>query len=330
MFLAGAIPTAAAAQRLAGEPAGRIPPAAELINALEVEAIARRKLDSLSFAAVADTGQERAAFDRITFRPRLMVNAVNLDLRVQLFGQSMFAPLLVGPAAQQQRFHPDGELAMARGAAKAKAVMIVSERSSVPLEKIAAEAPGFWYQVFPDSEAGALRGRIEAAVKAGCKAVCLTLGGGAPFDWASIDGLRKGLPVPLLLKGIMSAGEARSAAEHGVQGIVVSAYRGSAAVPGMASSIESLPAIVEAAGARLTVLADGGFRRGSDLLKALALGARAVVATRPALWGLAAYGAAGVQHVIELLQTELARDMAMCGKPNIAAIDKATVRLHRR
>ncbi len=327
LFLAAAGPTIARSQQLAGEPPGRIPPAAEIINASEMEAIARRRLDSAAYTAIADTGADRAAFDRITLRPRLMVSATNLDLGANLFGQPLFAPILAGPAGGQNRFHPEGELAMARGASKAKAVLIVSERSSVPLEKIAAESPGFWYQVFP--EAGTTRAKIDLAVKAGCKAVCLTAGAGGTLHWAAIEGMRKDLAVPLLLKGVMSPDDARAAADHGLQGIVVSSYRG-VPVPGMASPIETLPAIAEAAGSRLAVLIDGGFRRGSDVLKAIALGARAVIVTRPALWGLAAYGAAGVQQVLELLQSELARDMAMCGKPNLAAIDRATVRLHRR
>ena len=98
----------------------------------------------------------------------------------------------------------------------------------------------------------------------------------------------------------------------------------------MASSLEVLPAIVEAVSGRAPILIDGGFRRGSDILKAIALGAKAVVVTRPVLWGLAAYGAPGVQQVLELLQSEMARAMAMCGKANISGVDKTLVRLHTR
>ncbi len=315
-------------QQLAGEPAGRIPPVNELVNTLEMAGVARRKLDTNTFAAVADQGgADRAALDRITLRPRLMVNTMGLDLTLELFGQRMFAPILAGPAEMQQRFHPEAEVAMARGAAAAKAAVIVSERSSAPLAKIAAAATaGFWFQVFSGPDVAAVRGKIDEAIQAGAKAVCLTGGG---VDWAAVDQLRKGLSVPFLLKGIMGAAEAKAAVERGVQGIVVSGYRGPGAT-GLASSIEVLPAVAEAVGGRVPILIDGGFRRGSDVLKALALGARAVLVTRPVLWGLAAYGAPGVQQAIELLQTEVARDMGMCGKPNLAAIDKTLVRVHRR
>ena len=320
--------------QLAGEPAGRVPPVNELINTLEMEAMARRKLDSGAFAEIADGG-DRAAFDRITFRPRLMVNTLQLDLSIDLFGQSMFAPILAGPASRQQRFHPDAELATARGAAAAKTAVVVSERSTQPLARIAAEANGMplWYQVFPDAGVNALRARIDQAAQNGCKAICLTLGADpqAPtMDWSALDRLRKGLTMPFLLKGIMNPAEARSAVEHGIQGIIVSSYRGPRAAAELASPIEMLPSITEAVAGRVPVLIDGGFRRGSDILKALALGARAVLVSRPLLWGLAAYGAPGVQQALELLQSELARGMAMCGRPSLSAIDKTVVRLHRR
>ena len=89
----------------------------------------------------------------------------------------------------------------------------------------------------------------------------------------------------------------------------------------MAAPIEVLPAIAEAVAGKAPILIDGSFRRGSDIMKALALGARAVMLGRPALWALAAYGSAGVQTMLEMLQTELARDMAMCGKPNLKSLD---------
>jgi isopentenyl diphosphate isomerase/L-lactate dehydrogenase-like FMN-dependent dehydrogenase len=91
-----------------------------------------------------------------------------------------------------------------------------------------------------------------------------------------------------------------------------------------------LPAIVDAVGGKVPVLVDGSFRRGTDVLKALALGARAVMVGRPPMWGLAAYGADGVQTVLEMLQSELARSMGLSGKPNIKAIDRSLVKIHLR
>jgi 4-hydroxymandelate oxidase len=302
------------------------PPLPELLNAFEIEAIAQRHLDPATYQEVA--GGDRTAFDRITFRPRMMVNTTKLDLSLDLFGQSHFAPIIVGPTSRQKRFHPDGELAMVRGASAAKAAMVISSGASVPVDQIAAQAKtALWYQVYPDPE---MTARAKEAVKCGCKAVCLTLGASKESaGWSDIDRLSEAIGVPLLLKGIVSADEAQAALKHGIQGIVVSAYNGRAfnAAP---SPIEMLPAIAEAVGGKVPILIDGGFRRGSDILKALALGASAVLLGRPPLWGLAAYGADGVQRLLELLQTELARDMAMCGRRDLKSIDRTVVQLHTR
>ena len=97
----------------------------------------------------------------------------------------------------------------------------------------------------------------------------------------------------------------------------------------MAAPIEVLPSIAEAVGGKIPILIDGSFRRGGDVLKALALGARAVLLGRPPLWGLAAYGAEGVHYVLDLIQSELARAMVMCGKVNVEAVDRNLVKIHR-
>ena len=176
-----------------------------------------------------------------------------------------------------------------------------------------------------------MRSRVDHAVKAGCKAVCLTLGAdpAAGMDWNAIDGLRKGLSVPFVLKGITSPEEAKTAVGKGLQGIVVSSYAPRTLV-GLAPSMQVLPAIADAVGGKATSLVDGSFRRGSDVLKGIALGAQAVMLGRPPLWALAAYGAEGVQAMLELLQSEMARNMAQCGRTNLAAIDRSMVRIHRR
>jgi 4-hydroxymandelate oxidase len=337
--IAAATPLAAQQEpKLIGEPPGRIAPRVDLVNVLEFENVAERKLASTVFSTVA--GSDRTFFDRITFRPRMMVPTTNLDLTSELFGEKMFAPIIAGPIGNQQSFHPDGELATVRGASAAKAVMVVSSESSVPLEKIAAESKTtLWYQVFPDADMPA---RIQQAVKAGCKAICITVGApmrhltGAPnaaklaamkippVDWKAIEEVRKTAGVPVILKGIMAPEEADTAIKHGVQGIVVSNY-GGLLLRGEASSMEVLPSIADAANKRVPIFIDGNFRRGSDIFKALAFGASAVMIGRPLMWGLAAYGTEGVQGVLEMLQTELARDMCQCGKETLKAVDRSVV-----
>jgi 4-hydroxymandelate oxidase len=314
-------------QELIGEPAGRITPKEDLIDVFEVEAMAKRKLASTVFGTIS--GGDRAAFERITFRPRMLVNVQKLDLSVDLFGEKLYCPIVMGPIMGQQQFHPDGELASVRGAAGSKTLMVVSGRSSQAIDKIAAAAKGpLWYQVFPDADFSA----AQQAVGAGCKAVCLTVGTpyrGPHMNWDVIEQWGKQLKVPLVLKGIMSPDEAQAAVQRGVQGIVVSNYGGHFST-GLASPLEMLPSIVDAVGGKIPVLVDGSFRRGTDILKALAFGARAVMIGRPAMWGLGAYGADGVQVVFQMLQGELARDMGHCGRPSIASIDRSLVKVHRR
>jgi isopentenyl diphosphate isomerase/L-lactate dehydrogenase-like FMN-dependent dehydrogenase len=113
-----------------------------------------------------------------------------------------------------------------------------------------------------------------------------------------------------------------------VQGIVVSNYTGTSA-PGLAAPMEVLAGIADAAAGRTQIMIDGGFRRGTDIMMALALGASAVLVARPVAWGMAAYGAAGVRAVLEMLQTELGRTMGMCGKPTLKSIDRTVVKVHR-
>ena len=273
----------------------------------------------------------------------MMVPTTNLDLTTELFGEKLFAPILVGPIAQMKTYHPDGELAAARGAAAARTTMIASSDSSDPIEKIAAEAKaGVWYQVFLEGDTGAVQARIKQAVSVGCKAVCLTVGAphrsskrnaietrtAAPvLNWTVVDQIRQGLAVPFVLKGIMTPEEADTAVKRGVQGIVVSDYGGLLA-RGTVPPLEMLSAVVDAVGSRVPVMIDGNFRRGSDIFKALAFGARAVLLGRPVVWGLAGYGSSGVQSVLEMLQTEVARDLAQCGKPNLKAVDRTVLKVH--
>ena len=147
-------------------------------------------------------------------------------------------------------------------------------------------------------------------------------------DLAAFGALTRNVDVPVLAKGIQTSDDATLALTHGAKGLIVSSYGGPAG-PEKDPMILKLRAIVDAVGGRAPVLVDGSFRRGTDILKALALGANAVLVGRPVMWGLAAYGADGVQGVLEMLQTELARYMAMCGKSNLAMLDPTVVRVHR-
>ena len=317
------------------QPLDRLAPRDELVNVLELEDMAKLKLPSSVYASVA--GSDRRAFDRMTFRPRRMVYAMDLDLTTEIFGDQMFAPILLGPVSEQRRFHPQGELETARGASAAKTAMVVSNRSSYPIGEIATHLnTAFWYQVYADEDFTVVRRQVQGAVDAGCKAVCITVGGplqgtsvNASIDWRLIDQLRQGIDVPVLIKGIMTPEDADTAIQRGAQGIVVSNH-GRALHARDAAPIEQLPSIVDAVAGRAPVLMDGSVRRGTDILKALTLGAWAVLLGRPPIWGLAAYGAEGVQTVIELIRLELARTMAASGGPTIESLGRWLVRIHSR
>ena len=325
---------AAPAPGLAGEAPGRMTPLDEFASVPEFEPMARRSLSESAFRRIA--GGERDALERITFRPRMMVNTKALDLSLELLGQPMFAPILVGPASRQKRVHMAGELATAEGANAAKATLMTAEHSGTPLPDTVAAAPGAWCQFYPDADVGALSDRIQAAIEAGAATICLSLGEerrdqGMPvrYGWDVLERLRDAATVPLIVKGIMQTGDAVEAAKRGIAAVVVSNH-GTGQAEGDTEPVAVLPEVAEAVAGRIPLLVDGGIRRGGDVLKAIALGATAALVCRPVLWGLAAYGAAGVQKVVEMLQSELAQDMVQVGAVNLAAIRRDHIRVHSR
>lgn len=146
------------------------------------------------------------------------------------------------------------------------------------------------------------------------------------LDWTFLATLKQWAKVPVLVKGILTPEDAQLAVKHGADGIVVSNH-GGRYLDYAPSTIEVLPEIVQAAGGKFPIIIDSGFRRGTDILKALAIGANAVMIGRPVLWGLGAYGQAGAEKVLQLLETELALAMGLSGKPTIKSIDKSLVRI---
>jgi isopentenyl diphosphate isomerase/L-lactate dehydrogenase-like FMN-dependent dehydrogenase len=144
------------------------------------------------------------------------------------------------------------------------------------------------------------------------------------MDWAFLDRLRGSWKGKLLIKGMDTAEDARLCVAHGVDGILVSNHGGRSTETGRAT-IEALPEVVAAVAGRIPVLVDGGFRRGTDVFKALALGAKAVGIGRPMLWGLGAFGQAGVERVLEIMQGELKLVMGNCGTQRVADITRAYV-----
>jgi 4-hydroxymandelate oxidase len=147
----------------------------------------------------------------------------------------------------------------------------------------------------------------------------------AALGWRDIEWLRGLSPLPLVLKGIVRADDAARAVDAGAAAVIVSNH-GARQLDGAPATLEALPAVVERVAGRCEVLMDGGVRWGTDVLKALALGARAVLVGRPFLWGLAVDGEAGAARVLEILHQELGRALALAGCPGVAAIDRDLVR----
>ncbi|HEU5378393.1 MAG TPA: alpha-hydroxy acid oxidase, partial [Ktedonobacteraceae bacterium] len=147
-----------------------------------------------------------------------------------------------------------------------------------------------------------------------------------PLTWETIDWLRSITSLPILVKGILTAEDALLAVEHGVSGVIVSNH-GGRQLDSALTGIEALPEVVEAVAGHCEVYMDGGIRRGTDVLKALALGAQAVLVGRPVLWGLAVDGAGGVQHVLEILRAELELAMKLAGCPTLASVNRSLLKL---
>ncbi len=143
----------------------------------------------------------------------------------------------------------------------------------------------------------------------------------AAISWDTIDWIRSFAKVPVILKGILAPEDGRIAADQGVSGILVSNH-GGRNLDTAPATIEALPAVIEAVEDRIPVLLDGGIRRGTDIIKALALGAKAILIGRPFLWGLAVNGAEGVQRVVEILRAELQAGMKLCGTPSLSKIGR--------
>jgi 4-hydroxymandelate oxidase len=297
-----------------------------------------------------------AAWNRLRLRPRVMVDVSRRDLATTAFGATLEHPIVVAPMASHHLAHPDAERATARGASAAGALFTLSTISSTSMEDVAAAVPDAprWFQLYAPSDRGACRALVERAAAAGYGAVAVTvdlplpgnrerdarngfvldLGVHLPpdqatdasgiivlptMDWEELAWLRSVCPVPLVAKGILRADDAARAVEAGCDGIWVSTHGGRQLDTAIAGA-DALPQIAEAVDGRSLVVVDGGVRRGIDVLKGLALGADLVAVGRPALWGLAVDGAAGVERVVGIIRDELSLAMALTGCRSLAEI----------
>jgi len=306
--------------------------------------------------------RNRDVFDWVELVSGGGVNPDHVDTSTTVLGVPLKNPIMVAPTARQRDLHPDGELGMYRAATTTDSAMIVSDNSSFPFPRIADAAEGpLWYQLYASQDIEANRQPLADGQAAGAQTIVVTIDqqtslydrsahdfhlGGAVrgprqrretsnpygvgegrlwYEWKLFDDLKALVDVPILAKGILTGEGARKCLDHGVEGIVVSNHGGRAIDYGP-STLEVLEEVVEAVNGRVPVLIDSGFRRGSDVLKALALGADAVCLGRAARWGLGAFGEQGAQKVIEIIHAELVHAMAAAGCRDIQSIDRSIVR----
>jgi 4-hydroxymandelate oxidase len=352
------------------------------VNLAEFEALARAVLPTDAFDHIAGGADDEltlkdnvAAFCRIKLVPRVLRDVTRRNLSTTLLGEPIEFPVILAPVACLRRFHPEGELAAARGAGQAGTIFTLSTGACHSLEEVAQAACGpLWFQLYAYQDRGITQGLVERAEVAGYKAICLTVDvpigtrrerdlrngyiypaellrqsllstGFTPQDleldeeqlsafagralqvaltWDYLHWLKSLTSLPILLKGILSEEDASRAVSSGVQAIVVSNH-GGRQLDGSPAAIDVLSRIVEAVDGRAEILLDSGVRRGTDVLKAIALGAKAVLIGRPFVWALAVGGQSGVESALQMLRNELDIAMALTGCACISDIERKLI-----
>lgn len=334
-----------------------------VINLFDFEVLAAHKMTRMAYEYVASGAADeftvrwnRQAFDNLKINPTILTDVSQIDTQVSLFGQELPYPILIAPTAYHKIMHPEGELATARGAGAAEAVYVVSSFTTTPLEEIAKIATQpLWLQLYVRDDRSFTKDLIQKAEHEGYRALCVTVDTpvagvrnrqqrvnfSLPEDvhtphmadafaltksltWKDIEWIKSFAKIPVLLKGILNPSDAEKAIDAGVSGIIVSNH-GGRNLDTVPATIEALPRIAEKVNKRVPLLMDGGIRRGTDVLKALALGANAVLVGKPVCYGLACGGADGVTKVLEILRNELELTMALTGRATIAEIDESVL-----
>jgi 4-hydroxymandelate oxidase len=293
-------------------------------------------------------------------RPRVLRAESTVQLGTALLGSEVRTPIGVAPWAYQALAHPDGEAGCARGAAAAGALMTVSTSASTPMTDVAAVEPlaPKWFQLYRRHSPAFTDELARRAGDAGYRALVLTVDlpalGRRLRDETNAFVLPADLPVsnrppedavpahtpnwtfddigrfadlsrlPVVVKGVLRGDDAAGCVQAGAAAVWVSTHGGRQADPVVPSAV-ALPEVADAVGDDAEVYADGGIRSGSDVLTALALGARAVFVGRPAIWGLATGGADGVSRVLAGLTAQLAHTMVLCGLSDVRSVPRDTV-----
>jgi 4-hydroxymandelate oxidase len=362
-MLAGAAP--AAAQQVIGRtdrttfPPQHGPKVMAPVNVHEIAAIARRNVSQAVYDYASSGAEDDhslqgnlEAFRRTWLRRKVMVDVSSIDTSLEVLGQKLAFPIMLAPASKN-RIVPQGDQVAAIGAHTAKAVYGIVGNALAFIEDLnrSGQAPVWMASTLGHGTRTEAREWAQRNEAAGAAWLSVTVdhpftpnrdanirNGFAGYEagvlrpgttnvtWEYLEWLRSASKLPLIVKGILNGEDAEAAVKHGAQAIIVSNH-GGRAYDGTVPTLMALPECVDAVGGKIPVFMDGGIRRGADILKALALGARGVFIGRPHCWGLMAFGAVGVQRVVELLHAELTVAMGLVGAPNLAAITRSMVRL---
>ncbi|GAB3696188.1 alpha-hydroxy acid oxidase [Spirosoma flavus] len=336
---------------------------ADFVNLFDFEAKAAQLMSKLAYEYVASGAADeitlrwnRQSLDALKLNPTVLTDVTKPDTRVTLFGRELPYPILIAPTAYHRIMHPEAELATARGAGAASATYVVSSFTTSPLEEIANVATlPLWFQLYVRDDRDFTKDLVQKAQALGYQALCVTVDtpvGGVrnreqrinfslpddvvvpymiapgpqkkPLTWKDIEWLQSLIDIPVLVKGIMNPEDAERAIQSGVSGLIVSNH-GARNLDTVPATIEVLPYITERVNGRITVLMDGGIRRGTDVVKAISLGAQAVLIGKPVCYGLACGGASGVAKVLNILREELELAMILLGKGSLSAIDRSVL-----
>jgi isopentenyl diphosphate isomerase/L-lactate dehydrogenase-like FMN-dependent dehydrogenase len=332
------------------------------VNIFEFEAVAKERLPKEEYDYIAggatdeiSVERNRRAFESWALRPRVLRDISTIDLSTTVLGTKVSLPVLIAPCGGHKKAHPDGEFATYRAATACGTILAMSANASNSFEELAKAAPGhLWLQLYPFRDREMTKEWLKRAQAAGYEAVCVTLdsqwppkrernirnkyrnargvnflqgqaGGADPSaTWKDLEWIKLATELPVVAKGIMTGEDVELCAQFGADAVIVSNH-GGRHLDNTLAPIEVVSEAVDAAHGKLEILMDGGIRRGADVVKALAFGAKAVFIGRPLFWGLAVDGERGVTRVLEILREEMQITMAKCGRPNIASIDSSVM-----
>ncbi|MGH7768235.1 MAG: alpha-hydroxy acid oxidase [Candidatus Binatia bacterium] len=301
--------------------------------------------DYLTGGAESETTMRRNRFglDSLAFRPRILVDVSGIDPSASFLGHKLRIPVMLAPIGSLQTLTSEGGVAVARAAEAFGTIQFVSSVTQPSLEEIAAaSASPKIFQLYVAGDLKWIENLLTRVKKAGYKALCLTVDTAhygrrerqmmdrwlppsrrqsgyeyrAALTWEIMEAIKEMAGLPFILKGVATAEDAAIAVKHGVSAVYVSNHGGRQLDHGRAA-IDMLPEIVDAVGGRAEIVLDGGVTRGSDVVKAIALGAKAVGIGKLQGWGLGAAGQAGLVRVLELLESEITVTMGLLGVSRI-------------